>query len=494
LVGGWLLALLLSAFTRAAMQRTGLDNRLAARAGLDRSKISTEDIAARTVFWVVMVFVLVAVFQALQLTAVTVPLTQLLQEVFAFIPNLLGAALLLLLAWLLATFLRFVVSRGLALTRLDDRMATEVGLTTPEGRQVPLSQTIADIVYWAVFLFFLPAIIDALGLEGLLAPIQNMVNELLSYLPNIFGAALILFLGWLLARIVRQIVTNLLVALGVDGLGARVGLTTVAGGQSLSTILGTVVYVLILIPVLIAALNTLNIQAISGPAILMLTTLLNAIPLIFGAMVILAVAYVIGRLVAGLVTSLLTAIGFDRLLYYIGWTRTPAPGQRTPSEIVGYLALVGIMLFSVIEAAELMGFTFVAALVSEFLVFAGQVLLGLIVLALGLYLANLARGIIASSATPYSHLLSRLAYAAILILAAAMALRQMSIAEDIVNLAFGLTLGAIAVAAALAFGLGSRQIAAREVEKLLAEFRSAPSQPEPGILPPPPPPPASPSA
>jgi hypothetical protein len=227
----------------------------------------------------------------------------------------------------------------------------------------------------------------------------------------------------------------------------------------------------------------------------MLTTLLNAIPLIFGAMVVLGVAYVIGRLAAGLVTSLLTAIGFNRLLYYIGWTRTPAPGQRTPAEIVGYLVLVGIMLFAVIEAAELLGFAFVATLVSAFLVFAAQVLLGIIVLALGLYLANLARSIIASAATPYSHLLSRLAYAAIVILAVAMALRQMSIAEDIVNLAFGLTLGAIAVAAALAFGLGSRQIAAREVEKLLAEFRSAPSQPEPGALPPPasPPPPVPPT-
>jgi hypothetical protein len=481
LVGGWLLALILSAFTRAAMRRTTLDNRLAARTGLDQGKVNIEQIAAKAVFWVVMVFVLVAVFQALQLTAVTVPLTQLLQEVFAFIPNLLGAGLLLLLAWLIATFLRFMVSKGLAVTRLDDRMAGEVGLVA-EGRPVPLSQTIADIVYWAVFLFFLPAIIGALGLEGLLAPIQNMVNELLSYLPNIFGAALILFAGWLLARIVRRIVTNLLVALGVDGLGARVGLTTVAGGQSLSTIIGTTVYVLILIPVLIAALNTLNIEAISAPAILMLTTLLNAIPLIFGAMVILAVAYVIGRLVAGLVTSLLTAVGFNRLLAYIGWTRAPAPDQRTPAEIVGYLVLVGIMLFAVIEAAELLGFAFVAALVSEFLVFAGQVLLGIVVLALGLYLANLARGIIASSSTQYSFLLSRLAYAAIVVLAVAMALRQMNIAEDIVNLAFGLTLGAIAVAAALAFGLGSRQIAAREVDKLLSNFRSTPTIQKPPLF------------
>src|SRR5688500_2787127 len=108
LVGGWLLALLLAALTRAALKRTALDNRLAARAGLNRSSVSIEEIAAKSVFWIVMIFVLVAVFQALQLTAVTVPLTQLLEEVFAFIPNVLGAALLLFLAWLLATFLRFV--------------------------------------------------------------------------------------------------------------------------------------------------------------------------------------------------------------------------------------------------------------------------------------------------------------------------------------------------------------------------------------------------
>jgi hypothetical protein len=489
LVGGWLLALILAALTRTVLQRTAIDDRLATRAGLDRSKINVEDIAGKAVFWLVMVFVLVAVFQALQLTAVIIPLTRLLEEVFIFIPKLLGAGLLFILAWLIATFLRFAVSRGLAAIRLDDRLAGQAGLETTA--RVPLSQTLADIIYWGVFLLFLPAIIGALELEGLLAPIQNLVNELVTYLPNILGAGLILLFGWLIARIVRQIVTNLLVALGVDGLGTRVGLTTLAGGQSLSNIIGTIVYVLILIPVLIAALTELDIEAISAPAILMLTTLLNAIPLIFGAMIILAVAYFIGRLVATLVTSLLTAVGFNRLLSYIGWTRTPAPGQRTPAEIVGYLVLIGIMLFAVIEAAETLGFTFIATLISGFLIFAVQVLLGIIVLALGLYLANLARSIIASTSNQYSHLLSQLAYAAIVILAAAMALRQMNIAEDIVNLAFGLTLGAIAVAAALAFGLGSRQIAAREVEKLLSQVRSAPEYHEPATLPPPAPAPAS---
>ena len=53
-----------------------------------------------------------------------------------------------------------------------------------------------------------------------------------------------------------------------------------------------------------------------------------------------------------------------------------------------------------------------------------------------------------------------------------MGLRQMGIADDIVNLAFGLLLGAIAVAVALAFGLGARDIAGRQVEGWLGQLRS----------------------
>jgi hypothetical protein len=69
-------------------------------------------------------------------------------------------------------------------------------------------------------------------------------------------------------------------------------------------------------------------------------------------------------------------------------------------------------------------------------------------------------------------LLAMAARISILVLAGAMALRQMGLANEIINLAFGLLLGAIAVAAALAFGLGGREIAAREVERWLQSIKS----------------------
>ena len=469
LVGGWILALLISAGVRKLLERISIDNQLAQRMGAKES-FGIEVLLARIVFWIIMLFVIVAVFQALQLTAVTAPLNTLLDKVFAFIPNLLAAAGLAFVAWVLATLLRFIVSKALGATKIDDTLTREAGLE--EGRQVPMSESLATIIYWFVLLLFLPAILGALNMNGLLAPIQSMVNELLGFLPNILGAAIILLIGWFVARIIRQIVTNLLVAVGADGLGTRLGLTAAFGEQSLSAVIGTIIYVLILIPVIISALDALDIAAISDPATNMLNTLLDAIPNIFGAMIILVLAYFIGRLVSGLVTTLLTSVGFNRVLTLIGLGQSSSEDQKTPSEIVGYLVLIGIMLFATIEAANILGFEFLAVLVSEFLVFAGQVILAIIIFGIGLFLANLARSVILSMAGTNANLLSQLARVAIIVLTAAMALRQMGIADDIVNLAFGLTLGAIAVAAALAFGLGSREIAGREVEGWVKALRS----------------------
>jgi cytochrome bd-type quinol oxidase subunit 2 len=130
------------------------------------------------------------------------------------------------------------------------------------------------------------------------------------------------------------------------------------------------------------------------------------------------------------------------------------------------------MLFASIEALRLLGFGSVAELVTSFAAFAGQVILGLIVFAIGLYLANLAAKTIKASGAAQAGMLALAARVSILALAGAMALRQMGLANEIINLAFGLLLGAVAVAAALAFGLGGRETASRELEAWVKSARS----------------------
>lgn len=502
LLVGWLIAAIASAAIKGLLSRTNIDNRLAAwivgRPDAAEAP-EVEKWVANAVYWIIIIFTLVAFLQALNLTTVSTPLNQLLTQIFDFLPKLAGAAVLLGVAWLLATLVKLLVTRSLRTLNLDRRLGQQVGETPTT--EFSLSETIGNTLYWFIFLLFLPAILNTLQLQGTLQPVQQLLNEILSILPNIFAAILIGAVGWLIAQVVRRIVTNLLAATGTDRLGAQFGISPITSGQSLSGIIGTVVYVLILIPTAIAALNALRIDAISAPAIAMLNQILNAIPRIFTAGVILAIAYFIGRFVADFVTSILTSIGFNNIFTWLGLpspapTRriiispasapvpeeTPPVGEtippqpsatttRTPSEIAGIVVLVGIMLLAIVPATEVLDFAGLTGIITGILAIFGRILAGLVVFAIGLYLANLAFSLIVSSGTAQARILGNAARIAIIALVSAMALQQMGIASDIVNLAFGLLLGAIAVAIALAFGLGSRDIAADQVRDWLASFK-----------------------
>ncbi len=288
LVVGWLLALIVSALVRSVMRRTDLDKRLAQWFADDESPdgVPAGEWAARGVFWLIMIFVLIAFFEALGLTLITQPLNRLLTQIFEYAPRLLGAGVLLALAWILASGLRLIVSGLLKAVKLDERLGSQAGM----DEEVSLADTVARVVYWLVWLLFLPAILDALALQGLLAPVQGMVNQALAYLPNVFGAALIVVVGWFIARIVQRIVSNLLAAVGADRLSERVGLSAALGEQTLSGAIGVVIYVLILIPVLIAALDALALEAVTAPATSMLSAILAALPAMFGAGLVLIVA------------------------------------------------------------------------------------------------------------------------------------------------------------------------------------------------------------
>ncbi len=464
LVLGWLAALLLSKLVQAGLRKTTIDNKIAGWVkGEGEVAPDIEPAIGRAVFWLVMIFVLVGFFQTLQLTAITGPLNSFLNQIFEYAPRLLSAGLLLLVAWLVATGVRLVLRTALRGIRLDERVGSEVG--AGEAPKASLSGMLSETVYWLVFLLFLPAVLDALALEGLLLPVRSMVEKVLGFLPNLFAAALIFLVGWFLARIIQRIVSNLLAAVGVDGVGERIGVDKVLGKQRLSGLIGLLVYTLILIPVLISALNALQLDAITRPASAMLDQILQALPSLFGAALLLVIAYIIAKVVAGLVSNLLQAAGFGQFLGRIGIRWDAKSGGGRASEMAGHLVVVVIMLFAAVEALGLLGFDQLAALVSAFILFLGNVILALVIFGLGLYLANLAATAIKASSSKQSGVLATAARAAILVLAGAMALRQMNVAEDIINLSFGMLLGAVAVAAAVAFGIGGRDLARQQLER-----------------------------
>ena len=479
---GWVIAAVAAAVTRSLLNRTNIDNRIASGLTGGRDVPQVEKIISSLVFWGILLLAIVAVLDTLQLRVASQPLNTFLNQIGDFLPRFVGAVVILGIAWLVATLVRLITVRGLRALRIDERLNTPQD-DTPSLNQLSVSETIGNALYWFIFLVFLIPLLDSLGLNQALLPVQTLVTQIISILPNILGAALIAVVGWFIANVVRRIVTNLLGTTGIDNLGSRFGLSGTSGTQSLSTIIGTIVYVLILIPVAIAALNQLQIDAISVPAISMLQQILNVVPAIFTAIAILIIAYFVGRFVAELVTSILTSIGFNNIFSALG-LRTPtrrvvipqeptAPSvtTRTPSEIVGIIVLVGIMLFATLAAVNILNIPALTALVSGIVVVLGRILSGLVVFAVGLYLANLAFNIITSSGDRQARILGQIARIAIIALVSAMALQQIGVASDIVNLAFGLLLGAIAVAIALSFGLGTRDIARTQVQEWLDSFK-----------------------
>jgi hypothetical protein len=467
LVIGWLVALISAALVRRGLNRTEFDNRIAQwLVGDEKSeKFEVERWVSRGVFWLLMLFVLVAFFEVLGLKLITEPLNGFLEKVVGYVPNLLGPLVLGIVAWGIATGLRFVVRRVLGAVALDEKLGQEAGL---EGdSRVPIAKTVSEAVYWLVFLLFLPAILGALKLDGLLQPVQSMIDKVLAFLPNMLAAVLILAAGWLLARVLQRVVSNVLAAVGADRLADQTGLAKALGEQKLSGLIGLVLYVLVLIPVLVAALNTLHLDAITAPASEMLQTILAALPLLFGACLVLAITFFVGRVVSGLVANVLAGIGFNSTLEKLGVGREPEDGRQTPSEIAGHLVLVALMLFATIEALRMLNFEALAVLIAEFMVFAGHVALGLVIFGIGLFLGNLAARTIEASRSTQAPMFALTARISILVLAGAMALRQMGLANEIITLAFGLLLGAIAVAAALAFGLGCREMAADSMKDWL---------------------------
>jgi hypothetical protein len=497
---GWIIASLIAAGVGSLLRRTDVDNQLASWVtgrSTQEAQPNVETWASALVFWIIMILAIVAALNALNLTTVSQPLNSFLGNIFAYLPKLGGAAILIGVAWVVATLTKEVVTRTARSFGLDDKL--QPADTPPEG-QFLLSETLGNALYWFIFLFFLPLILGVLDLQGPLQPVQNLLNDVLAALPKLLKAGLIGVVGWLIARVVRGIVSNLLAATGADQVGAQFGLNRSRGGQSLSWLAGTLVYVLILIPTATATLDALEIPAISRPATSMLNQILSALPQIFTAGLILVAAYVIGRFVGDLVSNILAGIGFNNIFYWLGVQSTPStpppfppetgytmppegqqtviqdPGvpvssTRTPSEIVGIVVLIAILLFATVAATNILNVEGLTLIVTGLLLIFGRILAGLVVFAVGLYLANLAFTLITSSGSSQARILAQAARIAIITLVSAMALQQMGIAPNIVNLAFGLLLGAVAVAIALAFGLGGRDIAAEQTREWLSSFK-----------------------
>lgn len=361
------------------------------------------------------------------------------------------AVLLLVLAYFIASAVRSMLKA--LLNKTSFCKSQEDG-----AKKESIVEYIGDIAYLFVMLFFVPGIFSALGASTIATPILDMMRSIWSFLPNLLGAGIVLMLGNLVAKLIRQLLAPALKKANVDKLQEKLGCET-PSDVSLSETLAYLVYVLILIPVIIAALQVLKLDVLTAPATVMLQEILTYIPLVAAALFVAGLGVVLGRLVSQIVTRLIAASGADeKVKEFIGETSY----KFSLSGIVGSILNGVIVILFTVQGVNLLKL--------EILTKVGTAIIG--------YLPNILAAVLVMAAAWIGSAAAQRAFekngftccaafirGLILIIAGFMILSQLGIAVSIVNEAFIIILTGAALAFAIAFGIGGADI----VKKYLAK-------------------------
>ncbi len=222
-------------------------------------------------------------------------------NIIDFLPTLIGIIIVLVVGFIVAKIVAKLVKS--AMKKADKKMSRH------SGREIRSAHSVSKFVYYILVVIVLLIALSILGVEGVLSPLENMLNEFLLFIPNLIAALIIGYIGYILAKVISEIGGSL--TRGLQSKSRRIG---VSEAVKLDKIITPIIFILIFVPILIVALDTLQMNAISEPATDMLYGILTAIPEILAGIVILAIFYAIAKFLAPMVTNILREMGAEKLV------------------------------------------------------------------------------------------------------------------------------------------------------------------------------------
>lgn len=392
-------------------------------------------------------------------------LSAILGSLLSLLPSLILGLVLILVAWIIARVVRGAINKGLLALNLDEKMV-DWNVTENQETAGQTIQSVANVFYYLVWVLFLPGILNSFGLSSVAGPVQNMIDTALSYIPNIFGAIIIFAIGLFVAQFVKNLVYNLVVSLNLDGLINRfVGNNEGQADRSsekrtIANVSSMIVYVLVLFPIVTAALDVLGIEAISNPINALLNSILSAIPNILIAIILISVGFVLAKFISELVTDLLESANINRLLDYVD----ASDKKINLANIIGQVVGAVIIFFFVVEAMNSLNLEILNTVGAALISYLPNIIFAIIILGAGLLGGQFLGKLVAQSSQ--SKWLGEIIKYLVLILAIFMTLDQLNIATNIVNIAFLFIVAGLAVAFAIAFGIGGRDFATKQLDRL----------------------------
>jgi len=365
--------------------------------------------------------------------------------------GVIAAILILIIGWFIAGFIKRMTTKLIKKTGIDDKL---------KSSSLKLSTFIGKLLYFLVMIFVFMLALGKLGLTEVLDPVKNLLNGFTNYIPNIIGAGLVAYIGYMLATIVSE-----LVELSGDTIQKFAPKLKLPENLDLVKILKKVVFIFIFIPLLISAFHILDMKAISEPATAMLSSFFEAIPRIIVATLIIIIFVFVGRFVAQLLKELLQSLNIDGLVKKMNLSEYV--GTKSMASLISNIAYALIIVFGMLTAFEKLEFTQLTEIIDTVLAYAGKILFGIVIIGIGLIISNLFTKALNSKNNPFVVSIVKISIIAIFL---AIGLRSMGIADEIVNLAFGITLGTVALTVVLSFGLGGREAAGKQMGKILEKF------------------------
>ena len=355
---------------------------------------------------------------------------------------ILVALIILVVGLMIAKFIRRILRGSLGKVAALNRKKSD-------GSTLDLATPIVTIVYYVIVFLVLMAVLGQLGLTSVLDPLKEMANQFVAYIPNVIGAGIVGYIGYMIATLVSDFV-----GMGLGEVDEKLAQRTGNEDVKISKFGSVFVFAVILLPMIVAALGILDIDAISVPATAMIQELMLAIPNIIAAAVILLVTYGVAKFVVSILGGLLESMSVNDLPQKMGMQGL-FTDSFTPTKLVGSAVMFFAMLTASVAAVDKLNIEVLSNIMGRVLEFGGGILVGGVILIIGNFLSTYAHGFLSKSNVA----LANIARLAILGLVLAMGLKAMGLADNIVNMAFGFTLGSVAVAAALAFGFGGRDAA-----------------------------------
>ena len=296
-------------------------------------------------------------------------------------------------------------------------------------------------------------------------------DHFLGGLPDVLVAIIVLILAFLVAWIVKKAFMGLFKLIKVDKLIAKTGLKEKSVTQ-VQGFLGNLVYLMVFVLFLPGVFDKLGMNSVSTPIVAMMNGLLAYLPNIIAATLLLMIGVFLGKTVKELLAPALKGMKLDAWLEKVGLT---LKGKMTVSDILAVLVQVAIVVIFFVEALnalQLDVLTHVGADIVAYLPFAAS---AVIIILAAVLVGNFVEKLINKSFKD-ARVTALIAKVTVIVLGAFITLYQLGIAPELINSAFVLVLGAVAVAFAISFGVGGRDFAKHRLDKLEKKIDGRTSQ------------------